>query len=310
VQGYGKTPAQPPKTGVALNYIQGRICQPEARVAMPQILLPIIPKMTVTSVIDILAVALLIYNFILLLRGRRAVHVLAGLLVLAALYLVSIWLRLDLLRSVLAALAPYTAIALIVMFQAEIRRSLARLGRARWLGLGGQLERREVIDEVMLAVEQMSEARTGALIVVERDVGLRTFIESGVALDAVVSRDLLCSIFHAGGELHDGAVIIQGDRIAAAACFLPLNTHPMTVRKLGTRHRAAIGVTEEGDALAVAISEETGHISIAWRGDLEQDVSLERLRERLLQHATGRGAAPSDASGPQAAEPRLKRAQP
>jgi diadenylate cyclase len=260
---------------------------------MPPILLPLIPKLTIAAVIDILAVAVLIYNVVLLLRGRRAMHVLNGLLVLVLVYLVAVWLRLDLLRSVLAALAPYSAIAIIVMFQSEIRNALVRLGRFRWFGLGSRLERREVIDEIMSAVEQMAEARTGALIVLERDVGLRTFIESGVALDAVVSRDLLCSIFHPGGELHDGAVIIQGDRIAAAACFLPLHLSPAAaLRKLGTRHRAAIGVTEETDALSIVVSEETGHISIGWSGDLEPDVSLERLRERLVQHAAGaRGPA-------------------
>src|SRR5262249_48738440 len=157
---------------------------------------------------------------------------------------IAVWRNLDLLRSVLSTLAPYTAFALIVMFQSEIRRFLARIGRTRWLGLGGQLERREVVDEILLAVRQLAEDRHGALIVIERDIGLRTFIESGVAMDARVSRDLLCSIFHAGGALHDGAVIIQGDRIAAAACFLPLTTNPVMLRRLGTRHRAAIGVTE------------------------------------------------------------------
>ena len=257
---------------------------------MPQILLPVIPKLTLTAVIDILAVAVLIYQFILMLRGRRAIHVFAGLLGLVVLYLVAASLGLNLLRSVLAALAPYTAIALIVMFQAEIRGLLTRIGRIRWLGLGGQLERREVVDEIVLAVQQMIEDKTGALIVVEREIGLRTFIESGVALDAVVSRDLLCSIFHHGGQLHDGAVIIQGDRIAAAACFLPLHTHPVSIRKIGTRHRAAIGVTEGTDALAVVLSEERGQISIAWREDLEQDVSIDRLRERLIHHATGQPA--------------------
>jgi|SRR5579862_2641202 len=272
---------------------------------MPQILQPVIPKLTIISVLDILAVALILYNFALVLRGRRAIHILSGLWVLMVVYLVAVWLRLELLRSVLAALVPYAAIALIVMFQTDIRRLLSRIGRIRWLGLGGQLERREVVDEILLAVQQMAEAKTGALIVVERDVGLRTFIESGVALDAVVSRDLLLSIFHSGGEMHDGAVIIQGDRIAAAACFLPLNTNPLVARKFGTRHRAAIGVTEEGDALAVVVSEERGQISIAWRGDLEPDVSLERLRERLIQHSTGRTAAVE-----RSPEPELRRAQP
>src|SRR6202167_4793863 len=195
---------------------------------MPQIPLPVIPKLTFTSVIDILAVAILIYQLLVIIRGRRAAYVLSGLWVLTIVYLVAYYAHLELLRSVLAAIAPYTAIALIVMFQSEIRRLLARIGRSRWLGLGGQLERREMVDEIILAIEQMAEWKTGALIVIEREIGLRTFVESGVALDAVISRDLLCSIFHHGGQLHDGAVIIQGDRIAAAACFLPLHTHPLT----------------------------------------------------------------------------------
>lgn len=255
---------------------------------MPQISLPVIPKLTFTSVIDILAVAILIYQLLVIIRGRRAAYVLSGLWVLTVVYLIAMYAHLELLRSVLAALAPYTAIALIVMFQSELRRLLARIGRSRWLGLGGQLERREVVDEILLAVEQMSEMKTGALIVVERDIGLRTFIESGVALNANVSRDLLCAIFHPGGALHDGAVILQGEHIAAAACFLPLTMNPGALRKLGTRHRAAIGVTEETDCLAIVVSEETGHISLGARGELESDVSIDRARERLTMAATGR----------------------
>src|SRR5437016_5923645 len=157
---------------------------------MPQFSPFVVPKLTLTAVVDILAVAILIYQFILIVRGRRAAHVLTGLWILGLIYLMAVWARLELLRSVLAALAPYTALALIVMFQSEIRRLLARIGRSRWLGLGGQLERREMVDEILLAVQQMAEEKTGALIVVERDLGLRTFIESGVALDSTVSRDL------------------------------------------------------------------------------------------------------------------------
>src|SRR5580700_875234 len=220
---------------------------------MPQISLPVIPKLTFTSVIDILAVAILIYQLLVIIRGRRAAYVLSGLWVLTIVYLIAMYAHLELLRSVLAALAPYTAIALIVMFQSELRRMLARIGRSRWLGLGSQLERRELADEILLAIGNMAEERTGALIVVERDIGLRTFVESGVALDASVSRDLLCSIFLRGGALHDGAVIIQGSRVSAAACFLPLTTNPTLSRRLGTRHRAAIGITEETDALAIVV---------------------------------------------------------
>jgi diadenylate cyclase len=256
---------------------------------MPHIPL-IIAKLRPVSVIDILAVAILIYNFFSMVRGRRAAHVLVGLGVLLAAYLVAVWAHLDLLRSVLAALAPYSAIALIVVFQSEIRRTLARIGRIRWLGLGGQLERREMVDDILLAVQQMAEDKIGLLIVIERDIGLRTFVESGVALDARVSREVLCSIFQPGGALHDGAVIVQGDRIAAAACFLPLTTNPGMQKKLGTRHRAAIGVTEETDAIAVVVSEETGHISIATRGELEPDVPRGRVQEWLLHHTCGRPA--------------------
>lgn len=255
---------------------------------MPGVLLPVIPKVTITAMIDILAVAFLIYQFIAIIRGRRAAHILTGIWILGVIYLIAVWTRLELLRTVLAAMAPYTAIALIVMFQSELRRMLARIGRSRWLGLGGQLERREMVDEILLAVEQMAEAKCGALIVIEQDIGLRTFVESGVALDAVVSRDLLCAIFYPGGALHDGAVIVQGDRIAAAACFLPLTTNPQMQRRLGTRHRAAIGVSEETDALAVIVSEETGRIGVTTRGDLEPDVTLDRLRERLTRHSSGR----------------------
>lgn len=262
------------------------------------------PKLTVTSGIDILAVAVLIYNLFLLVRGRRAAHVLSGIWVLAVAYFIALWAHLDLLRDVLATMAPYTAIALIVMFQAEIRRMLARIGRVRWLGLGGQLEQREVADDIVLAVRHMAEQKIGALIVIEGDIGLRTFIESGVALDARVSRDILCSIFQRGGPLHDGAVIIQGDRVAAAACFLPLTVSSSLSQQLGTRHRAAIGVTEETDALAVVVSEETSQISIATRGELETNVSIERLQERLTRH---RPARPMSVDRPP--EPEWKQAQ-
>ena len=172
-----------------------------------------------------------------------------------------------------------------MLFRSELRRLLARLGRGRWLALGRQLENREVAEEIALAIQQMSEAHIGALIVIEHDIGLRTFVESGVGLDAYVSRDLLRSIFEPRGALHDGAVIVQGDRIAAAACFLPLSTSPSILRQMGTRHRAAIGVTEETDALAVAVSEETGQIAIAFRGEIEADVSPTRLRERLTHRS-------------------------
>jgi diadenylate cyclase len=261
-------------------------------------------KLTARSIADILVVALLFYNIMLMLRGRRAIHVLAGLGVLGIVYAGAVAARLELVRWVLEAAAPYTPFALIVIFQAEIRRLLARLGHFRWLGFGGTLERREVADEIVLAAEHMANNRTGALIVLEREVGLRTFIESGVALDALVSHDLLCSIFHPKAELHDGAVIIQGNRVAAAACFLPLSANPKSDTRWGTRHLAAIGVTEDSDAIAVVISEEKGSIAIAARGEIETEVPVERLRSLLIQYDAGNIPILR-----QAAEPQMRRAQ-
>jgi diadenylate cyclase len=246
-----------------------------------------LPKFTVTSAIDILVVAILIYQLLVIIRGRRAVHILLGIGILVLIYFIAIWAKLEVLRTILATLAPYTAIALIVMFQSELRRMLARLGRRPFLGVT-QLERRELMQEILLAVAHLSQRKTGALIVLERKLGLRTFVESGVNLDAAISRDLLCSIFHPGGALHDGAVIIQGDRITAAACFLPLTTNPLLVTELGTRHRAALGITEESDCMAVVVSEETGRVSIAAFSEIELDVPLERV-EQLLTGRLDRG---------------------
>jgi diadenylate cyclase len=144
----------------------------------------LLPKLTATSVIDVIIVALLVYQLIMVVRGTRAAHVLAGIGVLLLVYVFSVWARLELLRSILATIVPYTAIALLVLFQSEIRRTLARIGRRRWLALGGQLQRRESTEDILLALSRFSQQRIGALIVIERDMGLRTFIESGVALNA------------------------------------------------------------------------------------------------------------------------------
>ena len=147
-------------------------------------------------------------------------------------------------------------------------------------------------DDLLLAVAHLSQSRIGALIVLEGDTGLRTFIESGVALDARLSYDLLLTIFHPGGPLHDGAVIVQQDRIAAAACFLPVTTNPALASQLGTRHRAAIGVTEESDCFAIVVSEQDGRISMASAGNIELGVTAEQLRQRIVRSATrSRGAS-------------------
>jgi diadenylate cyclase len=248
---------------------------------MPVKFMPEIPALTVTSVIDILAVAFIIYQLLEIVRGTRAAHILVGILAVVITYEVASRTGLEALRALLASLAPYTAIAIIVLFQSEIRRTLARLGRKR---LFGGYRRPESTTELLLALGTLSREQTGALIIVERDIGLRTFIESGVRLDSQISRDLLLSIFQPGTALHDGSVIIQKDRIAAAACFLPLTVNPVFSAKTGTRHRAGIGITEETDCLAIIVSEETGQISVAAFGDIESGITIERVDERIQQH--------------------------
>jgi diadenylate cyclase len=239
------------------------------------------PHFTKYFVLDILAVWFLIYQLLQIIRGTRAAHILTGILTVVIIYQLAVYMNLEALRSILQSLAPYTAIAIIVLFQSEIRRTLARVGRKQFFG---RYRRPESTDEILLALTSLSADKVGALIVLERDIGLRTFVESGVPLDAAISRDILLSIFQPNTALHDGAVIIQKDRLAAAACFLPLSVNPAVSTKLGTRHRAAIGITEETDCLALVVSEETGGLSVAAFGDLERGVTIQRVDERISQH--------------------------
>ncbi len=240
------------------------------------------PQLTITAVVDILAVAFLIYQLLLIVRGTRAAHILVGISTIVLVYLIALWTGLDALRSMLSYIVPYSAIAVIILFQSEIRRTLARIGRKRWLGKG--FRRPESIDEILLAMNILAQDKTGAIIVLERDIGLRTFVESGLRVDAEISRDLLLAIFRPGAALHDGAVIVRKDRIAAAACFLPLSTNPALSGKLGTRHRAGIGITEETDCLSLIVSEETGFMSIASMGELHYNLTLEEVDQRINEH--------------------------
>jgi diadenylate cyclase len=241
-----------------------------------------LPGIRLSAVIDILIVAFLLYQALMVVRGTRAGHVVVGILIMVLLYAVAVWTGLEALRSLLSFIVPYLGLAIIVLFQSEIRRTLARIGRKRWVSAGFRAP--ESIHEIVLAVEQLSVQQTGAIIVLERDIGLRTFVESGVRLDALISRDLLLSIFRPGMPLHDGAVIVQKDRIAAAACFLPLTTSPALARALGTRHRAAIGITEETDCLSIIVSEETGRISVAAYGEITYQIPLGELVDRINRH--------------------------
>jgi len=242
-----------------------------------------LPPLTWTAAIDILIVAALIYQLLVVVRGTRAAAILLGIGMFGALYGMSILANLEAVRLLLSYLIPYTPIAVIILFQSEIRRTLARIGRRRFF-FGGGFQRPESLDEMLLAIKLLSQGKTGGLIVLERDIGLRTFVESGVGVDAVISRDLICTIFMPGTALHDGAVIVQKDRIAAAACFLPLTVNPALSGNLGTRHRAAIGITEEADCLSIIVSEETGWISIAAFGDLHQNLTIEQVDDRINRH--------------------------
>jgi diadenylate cyclase len=237
------------------------------------------PHLSVISVIDILLVAFVIYELLALIKGTRAAYMLVGVAaVVLAIYLARIG-ELTTLNWLLGTLLPYGVFAIIVVFQSEIRQALARLGRKlSFSRSGGETD---AYDDIVLAANLFSQHQTGALIVIEREIGLRTYIESGVALDARLSYDLLATIFRPSAPLHDGAVIVQKDRIAAAACFLPLSMNPVLSTQLGTRHRAGIGITEETDAIAVIVSEETGAISLAVSGTIERDLAVERLRNRL-----------------------------
>jgi diadenylate cyclase len=244
-----------------------------------QLLSPL-PHVSVVTVIDILLVAVIIYEFMAIIRGTRAALMVVGVAALALAFYFARIGELTTLNWLISTLLPYAVFALIVVFQGEIRQALARLGRKLTFRSVTSSEG-DAYDDIVLAANLFSQNQTGALIVIEREVGLRTYIESGVPLEARLSYDLLATIFRPSAPLHDGAVIIQGDRIAAAACFLPLSMNPVLSTQLGTRHRAGIGITEETDAIAVIVSEENGAISLAVGGKIERDLTVEELRTRL-----------------------------
>jgi diadenylate cyclase len=259
---------------------------------MPSLARPHISMISIISILDIVLVAILIYQFLVLVRGTRAAPMLVG---VATLGLAFYFARLGDLRTLnwlLSTLLPFVVFALIVVFQSEIRHALANLG-SRISLMRSSSSVADVYDDIVLAANLFSQNQTGALIVIEREIGLRTYIESGVSLDARLSYDLLATVFRPSAPLHDGAVIVQRDRIAAAACFLPLSMNPVLSTQLGTRHRAAIGITEETDAVAVIISEETGTISMAVAGSIERELTVERLRERLSHLLRRYAPAPS-----------------
>jgi diadenylate cyclase len=226
---------------------------------------------SVADLIDIALVSYVIYRFLLLIRGTRGVQMTFGIVVLLFIYWLSRLLGLVTIQWLLSNALTYIVFAIIVLYQSEIRRGLTGIGKTHIFGR--QVRRRSgAFEEITHAATTLASRKIGALIVIERDIGLKNYVENGIVLDAVVAFDLLVTIFNPNTPLHDGAVIVQRDRIAAAACFLPLTLDPYHSKELGTRHRAAIGITEETDAVAVIVSEETGVISLAEDGKITRNL--------------------------------------
>ncbi|MBN1622529.1 MAG: diadenylate cyclase CdaA [Endomicrobiales bacterium] len=233
-------------------------------------------------VLDILIVAYIFYRLLLLIKGTRAVQIILGILTLVIItFLSREVLHLNTLNWLLNRFWIAAVVILVVVFQPEIRSALAQLGSHRWgkIILASELD---FIDEIIEALKECSQRRNGALIVLEQDIGLKTYIETGTIVNAQISKELILSIFNLRAPLHDGAVIIQNNRLIAAGCILPLSHEPIVSEILGTRHRASIGLSEVSDAIVLVVSEETGKVSVARKGRLESDVNLEELRRNLF----------------------------
>jgi diadenylate cyclase len=258
------------------------------------------------SFIDILVLAIIIYQLLRIFQGTRAFRMLSGILVLAMAYILTgpgRALALPTVNRVLGALLLLAPLAIVVLFQNHIRRMLAIVGSNPLAGLARSSGGEKMVEEIVLAAATLSQKRHGALIVLEREQGLRSFGETGIELDAVVSYDLLTTIFMPHTPLHDGAVIIADGRIRAASCFLPLTTGARLSREYGSRHRAAIGISEETDAVALVVSEETGAVSLVREGRIRRGLEPQELRAVLLQilapaHPRRRGASTEGAGAP------------
>ncbi|MDE2805116.1 MAG: diadenylate cyclase CdaA [Gemmatimonadota bacterium] len=233
------------------------------------------------DLVEILIVFLLVYRLLLLLRQTRAMQMLLGVLLLAGLYLLAVILDFSLIRRLIEALLQYGAIAALVVFQPEMRAALARLGQSRLVHVLGASRKERIVDRLVESAEQLARSGVGAILAVQRETGLREYARTGKRVGAVVSPELLGTIFAPSSPLHDGAVIIVGDTIQAAAAILPLTQNPVADKSMGTRHRAAIGLSEETDAIVIVISEETSRISVALRGRLDVGVDSDRLRDIL-----------------------------
>ena len=244
----------------------------------------------ILAVLDILILAAIIYQILLLIRGSRAVHMIVGVVALLLLHLLTRpgLFYLPAFHAVLGDLLLYIPLAVIVLFQNQLRQVLARVGRNPMAALFTRKPHENIVEEIALAAVSLASKRLGALIVIERELGLRAFSETGITLDAYVSYDLIVSIFQRSAPLHDGSLVIVGSRIRAACAYLPLTQNPNLSRTYGTRHRAAIGITEESDAIAIVVSEERGVVSFCEGGKIEEDLDAIALTARLETALTPR----------------------
>lgn len=243
----------------------------------------IISQLRPWDVLDMFLVWLIVYRLLLLIKQTRAVQMLSGLGILALTFVMSIWLELFTLNWLLDKFFSNLFIIVAILFQNEIRRALTHIGRNPFFSQISAAEETQVIEEIAKGVIQVSQKKYGALLVIEREIGLQDFVEVGTRIDAAVSSELINAIFVPTSPLHDGALIVRGGRASQAGCFLPLSKNPNLDKNLGTRHRAAVGLTEESDAIAIVVSEENNQVSIAVGGQLTADLDHATLRRKLYE---------------------------
>ncbi|PSL40831.1 diadenylate cyclase [Salsuginibacillus halophilus] len=240
--------------------------------------------------IDILLVAFVVYKLITVIRGTRAVQLVKGITVILLVWFLSSFFGLRTLQFIMSQLVTYGLLAIIIIFQPELRRALEQLGRGRLFQRAGDQEEEDAlktIEAIIKSVRYMAKRRIGALISIENETGMNDYIETGIPMNAKVTQELLINVFIPNTPLHDGAVIMRSNEISAAACYLPLSENPFISKELGTRHRAALGISEVTDCLTIAVSEETGGISVTKNGDLHRDLDEETLRRMLETQLLG-----------------------
>ncbi|UVI29771.1 diadenylate cyclase CdaA [Paenibacillus spongiae] len=255
-------------------------------------------KQWIKDIVDIAIVSYIIYKLFVLVRGTRAVQLLKGIFVLVGTWAISTWFNLYTLKWLMNQMFTFGVVTVLIIFQPELRRALEQLGRGKLFSRSSVVERdvSDRISEIIKSINYMAKRKIGALIVFERDTGLSDYIESGIQMESIVSSELLINIFIPNTPLHDGAVIVRGNQIMAAGCYLPLSENPFISKELGTRHRAGIGVTEVCDAVSIIVSEETGQVSLAVGGMIVRDIKEESLISKLFEELNPK-AKSSEARG-------------